>query len=67
MKLLSKKNGFRLWQNEDFYWITATDDLHHIAGDKKEVISELERWKNDIDFKNDYMLQVEMEFLSVLK
>lgn len=35
-------------------------------GTKKEIKSELERWKNEIDFNNPKMLEVENCFISAL-
>lgn len=35
-------------------------------GTKKEIKSELERWKSDIDFNNPKMLEIEELFISAL-
>lgn len=74
MKILAEKNGFILAHNEFYndYFFGTRRELKSMSmpcnqyGTKKEIKSELERWKNEIDFNNPKMLEVENCFISAL-
>lgn len=74
MKVLAEKSGFLLVHDEfynDFYFGTASE-IKNLSmpcnqyGTQKEIKTELERWKSEIDFNNPYMLEVENCFLAAL-
>lgn len=71
--VLCQKNGFALVKCKDFYRFGSWTDFCKVdgipenqCGTKDEVKSELERWKNEIDFDNPKMLEVENCFISAL-
>ena len=67
--IISKINGFKLCQeNKDFYFVVIPnmDNMVNVSGEKQTVINELTRWKNEIDFDNNFMLEVENKFIEVL-
>jgi len=68
-RLLSEVNNHQLWRNKDFYYIIYPDNntMVNTSGTKEEVITELKRWKEEIDCKNEYMLKVENTFIFVLE
>lgn len=71
--ILCQKYNFALVKNEAFYKFGTWEELSNIAGvpveqcgTKEEIKAELERWKNEIDFDNTKMLEIENAFLDVL-
>ena len=73
-RILSVKNGFYLVHDEiynDFYFGTERQ-IKSISmpcnqyGTLKEIKSELQRWKKEVDFDNPFMLEMENAFLDVL-
>ena len=67
-ELLSAVNNHRLYKDGEFYYVTniygAT--MVNTSGSKEKVKAERERWKNEIDMNNPYMLEVENAFISSL-
>lgn len=74
MKILAEKNGFILAHDEFYnnYFFGTKRELQSLSmpcnqyGTKKEIRSELERWKSEIDFNNPKMLEVENCFIYAL-
>lgn len=74
MQILAKKNGFILDHDEFYndYFFGTERELKSFSmpcnqyGTKKEIRLELERWKNEIDFDNSKMLDIENYFISML-
>lgn len=73
-KTLAVKNGYILMHDEnynDFYFGTETQ-IKNLSmpcnqyGTLKEIKSELTRWKNEVDYNNPFMLEVENAFLLAL-
>ena len=73
-RILSVKNGFYLVHDEiynDFYFGTERQ-IKSISmpcnqyGTLKEIKSELQRWKKEVDFDNPFMLEMENAFLDAL-
>ncbi len=72
--ILKEKSGFILAHDEFYndYFFGTERELKSLSmpcnqyGTKKEIRAELERWKNEIDFDNPKMLEVENCFISVL-
>lgn len=74
MTILAEKNGFLLTKEGNFYQFGHKRDFSSFWGvpvsqwgTKEAIKAELERWKNEIDFDNSFMLEVENAFLAVLK
>ena len=73
-KTLAIKNGFTLVHDEfynNFYFGTKREINTLLmpcnqCGTLKEIRSELERWKKEVDFDNPFMLEVENAFLVAL-
>lgn len=73
-RTLAVKNGFILVHDEyynDFYFgserqINTLSMPCNQYGTLKEIRQELTRWKNEVDFDNPKMLEVENAFLEVL-
>lgn len=73
-RTLASKNGFTLIHDEyynDFYFGTERQ-INTLSmpcnqyGTLKEIRTELERWKKEVDFDNPFMLEVENAFLLAL-
>lgn len=73
-RILSVKNGFYLVHDEiynDFYFgterqIKSISMPRNQYGTLKEIKSELQRWKKEVDFDNPFMLEMENAFLDAL-
>lgn len=74
MKVLARKNGFVLARDDFYnnYYFGTEAELKYLSmpcnqyGTRKKIKLELERWKNEIDFDNKEMLEIENLFISVL-
>lgn len=74
IKILAEKNGFILAHNEFYnnFFFGTEREIKNISmpcnqyGTLKEIKAELERWKNEVDFDNPMMLEVESTFISAL-
>lgn len=68
-EIICNINNHRLWRENDFYYIVFPDGstMVNTSGSKQKVISEMERWKKEIDFNNPFMLEVENKFIATLK
>ena len=62
-------NRFTLWREGEFYFIELPngDTMVNLSGSRNELISELERWKAEIDYNNKFMLDIEDKFIKFLK
>lgn len=73
-EIIAQKSGFVLARDNFYgdYCFGTEKELKALSmpcnqyGTKKEIKSELERWKNDIDFNNPKMLEIEGLFISAL-
>lgn len=74
MKILANKNGFLLAHDKYYgdYFFGTEREIKSLSvpcnqyGTKKEIKTELERWKKEVDFDNPRMLEIETFFISVL-
>lgn len=68
LTVILRKNNFTLIKSEgDFYYIDELKDTVSTAsGTLQELRSELIRWSEEIDFNNEYMLEVEKSFINAL-
>ena len=62
-------NKFTLWRGGVFYFIELPngDTMVNLSGTREELIEELERWKNEVDYNNKFMLDIEDKFIKFLK
>lgn len=62
-------NKFTLWKRGEFYFIELPngDTMVNLSGTKEELIGELERWKVEVDYNNEFMLNIEDKFIKCLK
>lgn len=69
--VVSEVNGYKLINDNGFYYILDAEgeilDYTFVSGTAKEVTEELNRWRNEVDYNNKFMLQVENEFIKVLE
>ena len=69
--ILSEVNGYKLIEDNGFYYIVDVScevlDYTFVSGTAKEVAKELNRWRNELDYNNKFMLQIENEFIKVLE
>lgn len=69
--ILSEVNGYKLIEDNGFYYISDANgeilDYTFVSGTAKEVMDELNRWRNECDYNNKFMLQIENEFIKVLE
>ena len=69
--VLSEVNGYKLIEDNGFYYIVDVScevlDYTFVSGTAKEVMDELNRWRNELDYNNEFMLQIENEFIKVLE
>ena len=68
-KIICQINGFMLHKNDDFYFVITPEGetMVNLGGTKEELINELQRWKDEVDGNNPFMLAVENVFISKLK
>lgn len=73
--ILCEKDNFILVKDndcKDFYFFGTIRSFEALSfpvnqcGTLEEVKNELSRWKNEIDFDNSFMLEVENAFLAAL-
>lgn len=62
-------NKFTLWREGGFYFIELPngDTMVNLSGSKEELINELERWKVEVDYNNEFMLDIEDKLIKFLK
>jgi hypothetical protein len=69
--IINRINGFKLTKSSraDFYQVVLPngETIANASGTREDVINELERWKNEIDFNNEFMLKVENGFIDALR
>ena len=66
--VLSEFESTRLWKVGELYFIALNSrTMVDATGTKDEIIAELKRWKKDIDFNNEYMLNLENQFIQALE
>lgn len=73
-KIIAQKSGFVLAHDSFYgnYCFGTERELKALSmpcnqyGTKKEIKSELERWRDDVDFDNPQMLEIEKLFISAL-
>lgn len=66
--IISKINGFKLCKSDnDFYKIVTPMGSVDLEGSREEVVSELQRWKDEVDSNNPIMLEVENSFIIALE
>ncbi|MDF2950550.1 MAG: hypothetical protein K0S18_133 [Anaerocolumna sp.] len=68
MSTICKVNGFELNGVNGFYSLVmpSGSTMVNASGSKDELISELNRWKEEVDFNNEFMLEVENKFIDEL-
>lgn len=65
--VVSEVNGYKLINDNGFYYIGEILNYTFVSGTAKEVMDELNRWRNELDYNNEFMLQIENEFIKVLE
>jgi hypothetical protein len=67
--LIARKHDFRLYKEDDFYKVVTPNgkSMVNASGTKKEVTAELKRWKDEVDYNNRFMLEVENYFIKILE
>lgn len=62
-------NGFKLRKQNDLYFMVEPDGgtMVNVSSTKQEVTDELNRWKNEIDTNNHFILAVENVFIDKLQ
>ena len=67
-EVVCKINDFKLCKENDYYFIIFPDNttMVNTSGSKQDIISEMERWKKEIDSNNPFMLEVENGFIKAL-
>lgn len=74
--ILAEKNGCILAKDadaKDFYAFGTEQNFDlssfpvNQCGTLAEVLAELERWKNEVDFDNVFMSEIEADFINALK
>lgn len=69
-KLICKCENHGLVQGGDnFYYVLFPDNttMVDMMGSKDEVITELKRWKKEVDSNNSFMLKIENAFINCLE
>ena len=68
LEMITSYKGFNLFKEDNFYFITGISENYlDISGEKEELIAELKRWRNEIDFDNAHMLDIETFFINILE
>lgn len=67
-RLLAAVNGYRLYREGEFYQVESIrgESMVNTSGTKCEVRQEMERWKDEIDANNPFMLEIENAFILAL-
>lgn len=68
MEILKSINGFMLVKDKDFYCLmdSTGNTMVNTSGTREKLLAELNRFKNEIDYNNTFMLEVENEFIKIL-
>ena len=68
LEMITSYKGFNLCKEDNFYFITGISENYlDISGEKEELIAELKRWRDEIDFDNAHMLDIETFFINILE
>lgn len=69
IKMLGKYDKFILCvENDRHYFIKGvTEQYVDMSGTKENLLNQLKKWKNEIDFNNEYMKRVEEHFITILE
>jgi hypothetical protein len=70
--IIKQINGFKLCRGKnkkDFYYVILPngETMTNLSGTKNEIITELQRWKKEVDFNNPFMFKVENALINALK
>lgn len=63
--IIAKYEKYTLCKEKDFYSIGGLNYIG-MSGTKEDVKKELIRWRDEIDFNNDYMINMENYFINIL-
>ena len=70
MIIIDRINGFRLCKDgRDFYQVIwpSGATMVETSGSRDEVLITLRRWREEIDFDNPFMLDIENSFINCLE
>lgn len=60
-------DGFTLVKTgENFYQMSSPEGVFNTSGSKEEMIEELNRWKIECDHNNEFMINIEDQFIKAL-
>lgn len=66
--LIASYKGFNLYKEGKLYYIKELKDQYlNMSGEKIELIDELKRCMQEVDYNNDYMLDIENHFINILE
>ena len=65
LELIAKYDKYTLCKEKDFYSVGGLNYIG-MSGTKEDVKQELTRWRDEIDFNNDYMKNMEDCFINIL-
>lgn len=68
-RLILEIEGFKLYEEYGAFYIELPDGgtLINLFGSKEGLITELIRWKTEIDYNNPFMLNIEDKFINILE